>query len=210
MKEEHSISISDNSENEEKPKKQSKLKVSKSSIKKFNSQSNESIKRIKSKEFERNDESSYKKETKSLNYKEELHNKFCKFLYEKKFKISNEFDARHSKKFLEQKNKYLERIVLSDVIEDNESYNVTGQSCSVNNDIKSNRNNRRRKSNTQKDLKSYCIIISNYDDETSTKQQFHFTVKNSARKLNVNLKKNRNLSKYCSNKEAKNQLLGVD
>ena len=210
MKEEQSISISENSENEEKPKKQKKLKVSKSAIKKFNSQSNNSIKRIKSKEFEKNDESSYKKETKSLNYKEELHNKFCKFLYEKKFKISNEFDARHSKKFLEQKNKYLERIVLSDVIEDDETYNIPGQSCPVNNDIKSSRsNNKRRKSNTQKDLKKYCIIISNYDDETSTKQQFHFTVKNSARKLNVNLKKNRNLSQYCSNKDAKKQLLGV-
>lgn len=210
MKKEQNSSILENSENEEKPKKGKKLKVSKSGIKKSISQSNNNIVRIKSDEFERSEGSSYKMETKSLNYQQELYKTFSKFLYGKKFKLSNEFDARHSKKFLEQKNKYLERIILSDVIEADEYCTMQDDTCPTNDNINNSKTiGKRRKSNTQKNLKNYCIIISNYDDETSEKKQFNFSVRNTARKLNNNIKKNKNLSKYCSNKEAKNQLLEI-
>lgn len=210
MKKELNSCILESSENEEKPRKGKKLRLSKSGIKKSISQSNNNIVRIKSNEFERSEESSYKMETKSLNYQQELYKTFSKFLYAKKFKLSNEFDARHSKKFLEQKNKYLERIILSDVIEADESCTVQEDTCPTNDNINNSKSiDKRRKSNTQKNLKNYCIIISNYDDETSTKKQFNFSVRNTARKLNNNIKKNKNLSKYCSNKEAKNQFLGV-
>ena len=197
-KEQQNSSILENSENEEKPKKGKKLRVSKSGIKKYNSQSNNSV-RIKSEEFERSEGSSCKKQQKL----------YSEFLYAKKFKLSNEFDAKHSKKFLEQKDKYLERIILSDVIEADESYTVQEATCPTNENINNSKSMKRRKSNTQKNLKNYCIIISNYDDETSTKKQYNFSVRNTARKLNNSLKKNKNLSKYCSNKEAKKQFLGV-
>ena len=42
------------------------------------------------------------------------------FLKSKKFKISNEFDAKNSKKFLDKKDKYMQKIVLNDVIENND------------------------------------------------------------------------------------------
>ena len=197
-KEQQNSSILENSENEEKPKKGKKLRVSKSGIKKYNSQSNNSV-RIKSEEFERSEGSSCQKQQKL----------YSEFLYAKKFKLSNEFDAKHSKKFLEQKDKYLERIILSDVIEADESYTVQEATCPTNENINNSKSIKRRKSNTQKNLKNYCIIISNYDDETSTKKQYNFSVRNTARKLNNSLKKNKNLSKYCSNKEAKKQFLGV-
>ena len=51
------------------------------------------------------------------NYKKDLFDKYSEFLDIKKFKISNNFDAKNSKKFLEKKNKCLEKIILSDKIE---------------------------------------------------------------------------------------------
>lgn len=39
----------------------------------------------------------------TTNYNKELINKFSTFLQTKKFKISNEFDAKNSKKFLDKK-----------------------------------------------------------------------------------------------------------
>ena len=91
-KEQQNSSILENSENEEKPKKGKKLRVSKSGIKKYNSQSNNSV-RIKSEEFERSEGSSCKKQQKL----------YSEFLYAKKFKLSNEFDAKHSQKIFRAK-----------------------------------------------------------------------------------------------------------
>ena len=51
------------------------------------------------------------------NYRKDLFEKYSIFLKEKKFKISNNFDAKNSQKFLENKNKCLERIILSDLID---------------------------------------------------------------------------------------------
>ena len=215
MKEDN-LSMSQNSSiNGKTSKRKSKKKLSVSkSIKnaKYKSQSNKNN-RLNDDNFERSESSSlFNKESKSLNYKEELYKTFSNFLYIKKFKLSNEFDARHSKKFLEQKNKYLEKIVLSDVIEKDDN-NTLKDSIELN-----NKDNKRRKSGTQKNLKNYfslsnppnyCIIISNYDDDTIEEKKFNFTVKNDARKLNNNLKKNKNLSKYYSNNEAKNNFLDV-
>lgn len=187
-----------------KRKSKKKLSVSKSSKNaKYKSQSNKNN-RLNKDNFEKNESSSlFNKESKSLNYKEELYKTFSNFLYIKKFKLSNEFDSRNSKKFLEQKNKYLERIVLSDVIEKDDN-NTMKDSIELN-----NKDNKRRKSGTQKNLKNYCIIITNYDDDTIEEKKYNFTVKNDARKLNNNVKKNKNLSKYYNNNEAKNNFLVV-
>lgn len=206
MKEDN-LSMSQNSSikgKTSKRKSKKKLSVSKSSKNaKYKSQSNKNN-RLNKDNFEKNESSSlFNKESKNLNYKEELYKTFSNFLYIKKFKLSNEFDSRNSKKFLEQKNKYLERIVLSDVIE-NDDNNTMKDSIELN-----NKNNKRRKSGTPKNLKNYCIIITNYDDDTIEEKKFNFTVKNDARRLNNNVKKNKNLSKYYNNNEAKNNFLVV-
>ena len=97
------------------------------------------------------------KDNLSSNYNKELINKFSIFLQTKKFKISNEFDAKNSKKFLDKKNKYLEKIILTDIIEKNELKNE--------NDIKDseqiNKRGNRRKSDTQNNnnIKNYFIEI---------------------------------------------------
>ena len=49
-------------------------------------------------------------------YKQDLFEKFSEFLNKNKFKISNNFDEKHSKKFLDKKDKCLERIIISDII----------------------------------------------------------------------------------------------
>lgn len=138
------------------------------------------------------------KDNLSSNYNKELINKFSIFLQTKKFKISNEFDAKNSKKFLDKKNKYLEKIILTDIIEKNELKNE--------NDIKDseqiNKRGNRRKSDTQNNnnIKNYFIVVTNYDDETQNEKKYNFSVKPQARRLN-NLKKNKNLSKYFSNND---------
>ena len=55
------------------------------------------------------------------NYKKDLFEKFSEFLDKKKFKLSNNFDAKNSKKFLHKKDKCLERIILSDIIENGDN-----------------------------------------------------------------------------------------
>ena len=65
-------------------------------------------------------------------YKKDLSEKFSEFLNKNKFKLSNNFDEKNSKKFLDKKDKCLERIIISDIIEndnpkeskDNNSYKV--------------------------------------------------------------------------------------
>ena len=50
-------------------------------------------------------------------YKKDLSEKFSEFLNKSKFKLSNHFDEKHAKKFLDKKDKCLKRIKLSDIIE---------------------------------------------------------------------------------------------
>ena len=132
------------------------------------------------------------KDSLSSNYNKELIHKFSIFLQTKKFKISNEFDAKNSKKFLEKKNKYLEKIILTDIIDKNDN--------NIKDSEQIDKKVTRRKSGTQNNnnIKNYFIVITNYDDETQNEKKYNFSVKPQARRLN-NLKKNKNLSKYFSN-----------
>ena len=101
------------------------------------------------------------------NYKKDLFEKFSEFLDKKKFKLSNNFDAKNSKKFLHKKDKCLERIILSDIIENGD--NNDNMEAKVNED----------KFKTQKQINKYFIVISNYDDEVK--------YKNNRKKRSVNL-----------------------
>ena len=65
----------------------------------------------------------------------------------KKFKISTKFNAKNSEKFLAKKDKCLERIILSDIIENDNDFNY------------------KKKYETQKNLNNYYIIVTNYDEE---------------------------------------------
>jgi len=122
---------------------------------------------------------SFFKSNYTSNYNKELIQKFSTFLQTKKFKISNEFDAKNSKKFLDKKDKYLEKIVLTDIIENNENKDSE----------QANKRGNRRKSGTQNNnIKNYFIVVTNYDDETQNEKKYNFSVKPQARKIN-NLKK---------------------
>ena len=136
---------------------------------------------------------SFFKDSLSSNYNKELINKFSIFLQTKKFKISNEFDAKNSKKFLDKKNKYLEKIILTDIIDKNEN--------NLKEPEQTDKRLARRKSGTQNNnnnIKNYFIVVTNYDDETQNEKKYNFSVKPQARRIN-NLKKNKNLSKYLLN-----------
>ena len=92
----------------------------------------------------------------SSNINKDLSEMFSLFIKKKKFKISNTFDEKHSKKFLDKKNKCLERIILSDIIEDNIDRNITKDSfCDIS----------KSKFKTEKNINKYFIIITNYDEE---------------------------------------------
>ena len=92
-------------------------------------------------------------------YKKDLFEKFYEFLNKNKFKLSNNFDEKHSKKFLDKKNKCLERIKLSDIIE-NENSNKNNL----------DKNNKHEKAiQNKKSFNKYFIIISNYDEELKFK-----------------------------------------
>jgi hypothetical protein len=101
------------------------------------------------------------------NYKKDLFEKFSEFLDKNKFKLSNNFDAKNSKKFLHTKDKCLERIILSDIIENDD--NNDNMEAKVNED----------KFKTQKQINKYFIVISNYDDEVK--------YKNNRKKRSVNI-----------------------
>ena len=105
------------------------------------------------------------------NYKKDLFEKFSEFLDKKKFKISNNFDAKNSKKFLDKKDKCLERIILSDIIENGDNSN--------NKEVIDNKD--KFTFQTQKQINKYFIVISNYDDEVKSK--------NNRKKRSVNLSK---------------------
>ena len=93
------------------------------------------------------------------NYKKDLNEKYHNFLDKAKFKLSNAFDEKNSKKFLNKKDKYLKEIILSDVIENenNNNSNLLG-------DIKE-----KLKYPSHKNINKYFIIITDYDEEKKSK-----------------------------------------
>ena len=134
----------------------------------------------------------------SSNYNKELYNKYSLFLQREKFKISNVFDAKNSKKFLEKKDKCLEKIILSDEIENNnKNVNIVKEEPKPQG-IKRKKSRRNSGTGTHKDIKNYCIVISDYDDDSKNEIKFHYSVKHHPRKLE-NFKKNKNLGIYCLN-----------
>ena len=104
-------------------------------------------------------------------YKKDLFEKFSEFLNKNKFKLSNNFDEKHSKKFLDKKDKCLERIIISDIIENEES-----KDNSVDKNFK-----RRKTYGNKKSCEKYFIVISNYDEEIK--------FKNTPKKRSVNMEK---------------------
>ena len=94
------------------------------------------------------------------NYKKNLFEKFSLFLDKNKFKLSNNFDAKNSKKFLDKKDKYLSKIILSDEIE-NEKNN--------NDSLKKISKEKKSKFKTEKNVHQYFIVISNYDEDLKNK-----------------------------------------
>ena len=131
----------------------------------FTSQSNKTNNRITS-TFEK--QLSIKKESHSnnasisdSNYKKDLFEKFSQFLNKKKFKLCNNFDARNSKKFLSKKDKCLERIVLSDKIENEEDDKLRK--------FETIEDKKKNKFKTENNIHKYFIVISNYDEEQKSK-----------------------------------------
>ena len=88
-------------------------------MKNYKSQSNTTLKLNK---LEKNEESLLKRESHkvplSQYYNKELSKKYANFLKSKRFKISNIFDEKNSKKFLDKKDKCMQRIVLPDIIDE--------------------------------------------------------------------------------------------
>jgi len=100
----------------------------------------------------------------SSEYKKDLFEKFSNFLDKKKFKLCNNFDARNSKKFLSKKDKCLEKIVLSDKIENEEDDSLRKLGTIGTIDSK-----KKEKFKTEKNIHKYFIVISNYDEEQKSK-----------------------------------------
>ena len=185
----------------DKPKPNKKYKNSKSKdYQNFKSQSNKNtISKVT--KLDKNEASLFKDEKSqhvhlSDNYKKELHDKYSIFLKSKKFKISNEFDAKNSKKFLDKKDKYMQKIVLNDIIETNDK-DENNEKDENNTKVKGRRISR-RKSGTLKNFENYCIIVSDYDDASKDEIKINYSVKFEPRKIDK-IKKNKNLSKYFLN-----------
>lgn len=94
------------------------------------------------------------------NYKKTLFKKFSLFLDKKKFKLSNNYDAKNSKKFLDKKDKCLSKIILSDKIE-NEKNNEDS--------LKKMKKDNHSKYKTHKNVRKYFIVVSNYDEDLKNK-----------------------------------------
>ena len=122
-------------------------------------------------------------------YNKELSNIYANFLKNKIFKISNIFDEKNSKKFLDKKDKCMQRIVLSDIIDEKNKDDPYEEEKAP----KSS-----RKLGTQKNIKNYCIVISDYDNSSKIEAKYNYSVKIQPRKMDK-LKKNNNLSKYFLN-----------
>ena len=95
------------------------------------------------------------------NYKKDLNEKYHHFLEKAKFKLSNDFDEKNSKKFLNKKDKYLKEMILSDVIE-NENNNNSNLLGSIKEKIKFP---------SHKNINNYFIIITDYDEEQEQKSK---------------------------------------
>ena len=67
----------------------------------------------------------------------------------------------------------------------------------------------RRNSGTTNNIKNYCIVISDYDDDSKNEIKFHYSVKHQPRKLG-DFKKNKNLSKYFLSNEPKSPSKSLD
>jgi len=93
------------------------------------------------------------------NYKKDLNEKYQHFLNERKFKLSNAFDEKNSKKFLNKKDKYMKEIILSDIIE-NENQNDSNLLGSIKEKVKFQ---------SHKNINNYFIIITDYDEEKKSK-----------------------------------------
>ena len=157
---------------------------------------NKKYKSSKSKKLEKNEASLFKDEKSqhvhsSDNYKKELHDKYSIFLKSKKF------DEKNSKKFLDKKDKYMQKIVLNDIIENNDKNDENYEKDENNTKVKGRRISR-RKSGTLKNFKNYCIIVSDYDDASKDEIKINYSVKFESRKIDK-IKKNKNLSKYFLN-----------
>ena len=96
------------------------------------------------------------------NYKKDLNEIYHHFLDKAKFKLSNAYDEKNSKKFLIKKDKYLKEIILSDVIENEnkDSPNLLGS-------IKEN-----AKFQSHKNINKYFIVITDYDQEKKSKNSY--------------------------------------
>lgn len=164
--------LKSNKNSKKKIKTQKYTSFKKNNFKEYRSSSNKCNNLIKNHIFDKN---SLNKEIKSNNiytnsfgYRHKLLDTFNEFLDKKKFKLSNNFDEKNSKKFLAKKDKYLERIIISDIIENNDQ----------NNKIQDNIDEiQALKFKTQKDVHKYIIIITNYDEEiqkkTSKRKSMH-------------------------------------
>ena len=132
----------------------------------YNHKSNSNNNIIKKSNSNKYDKISLQKDLKrnlsifNTNYKINLFNKFYEFLNKKKFKLLNNFDAKNSKKFLDKKDKCLERIILPDLIETNDSSKDDNLILY---------DNKKKEFETQKNINKYFIIISNYDEEIKNK-----------------------------------------
>ena len=100
----------------------------------------------------------------NTNYKKNLYEIYSLFLGKNKFFLSNNFNKKNSKKFLEKKDKCLERIILPDLKEDN---------CLNDNYINSKKDYRKPRYSTQKNINKYFIVITNYDDEQKNKNSLN-------------------------------------
>ena len=85
----------------------------------------------------------------------------------KKFILLNNFDAKNSQKFLAKKDKCLERIILPDLIETNDSSKDDNLILY---------DNKKKEFETQKNINKYFIIISNYDEEIKNKSSSKKTI----------------------------------
>ena len=180
----------------DKPKPNKKYKNSKSKdYQNYKSQSNKNtISKVT--KLEKHEASLFKDEKSqhvhlSDNYKKELHDKYSIFLKSKKF------DEKNSKKFLDKKDKYMQKIVLNDIIENNDKNEENNEKDENNTKVKGRRISR-RKSGTLKNFKNYCIIVSDYDDASKDEIKINYSVKFEPRKIDK-IKKNKNLSKYFLN-----------
>ena len=159
----------------------------------------QSINILNANQFEKHKESLSKEKKShrvplSQNYNKELSNIFANFLKNKRFKISNDFDEKNSKKFLDKKDKCLQKIILSDIIEEKEKDNFNE---------KGKKSKSRRKSGIHEKNTNYSIVISDYDNSSKLEVKYNYSVQFKPRKLDKS-KKNNNLSKYFLNNNESN------